>query len=203
MQNMSLNDLQLLPAPDGLTEEGRAYHEKLRRRHAELDLAEKPLVKEFSELGFEIQSVWDFVRFNSEDYTEALPLLVHHLHSDFPDPIMEGIARALGVKQAKFAWDKIKRAYISEKAGTQFKEGLAVALSIIADASRLDEVLELLFDDSHGPTRGHLIRAISKSRSDKARVAIEELAKIPDLERLCTAIIKRRAKAKARRNKST
>ena len=59
---------------------------------------------------------------------EALPNLVQHLPRDYPSPVRDGIARALAVPAARFAWPVVVRMYRQEPAG-RVKDGLAVAIS--------------------------------------------------------------------------
>ena len=66
-----------------------------------LEKDEEQLVWEINQIGFNIDTVYDFVNENSLDYSKAYPILVKHLKIDHHKKIKEGIIRALTVKNAK------------------------------------------------------------------------------------------------------
>jgi hypothetical protein len=80
----------------------REQEEEVRQKaSAEFRRLEAPLVEELRAAGFQVESAWDFVN-TSAPYPEALPILLRHLQRPYPGQIREGIARALGVQEAKF-----------------------------------------------------------------------------------------------------
>jgi len=106
------------------------------RRLAEWRAAEAPLVAELRDAGFDVESAWDLVN-TAEPYPAALPILLKHLSRPYPDRVREGIARALAVRgDAAFAWDELCQLYDQEPAGTDAKEGIAVALAAIRKSTR-------------------------------------------------------------------
>jgi len=197
----------------------RAINERRRqeneRNTTEWRKAEKPLVEELRAAGFDVKSAWDL--FNREEpwnkkerirpYPEALPILLKHLERSYPDRVREGIARALAVGRAgwaaagvdfRFAWDTLIRLYRQEKAGTDAKDGLAVAIAIVAksDADLLDEVIDLAKDASHGESRVLLLNALERSSDPRARAALMELVTDPELSKEVQAIFRRMKKRK-------
>jgi hypothetical protein len=164
------------------------------RRDAERTLraAEAPLVDDLARAGFAVDSAWDLVN-TSDPYPEALPILLRHLQLPYPDRVREGIARALAVRgDAAFAWDTLVDLYRDEPAGTDAKDGLAVALAAGGSTAVLDDLIELLADPRHGQSRILLIKGISRSRSDKARKTLARLVHDPVVGTEVQRLLKRR-----------
>jgi len=139
-----------------------------------------------------VTSAWDLVN-TAKPYPDALPVLLQHLQRPYPDRVREGLARALAVRSAAaFAWETLVRLYREESAGTDAKDGLAVALAAIATSAELDELLELVRNARHGQSRILLISGIARSRSDKARKALAGLADDPVVGTEVTRRLERR-----------
>jgi hypothetical protein len=161
-------------------------HQK--RRDAELERMEEesrraqvPLVEELRAAGVEVDSAWDLVN-TSTPYPAALPILLEHLGRPYPDRVREGIARALAVGgDAKFAWDRLVGLYRDEPAGTDAKDGLAVALAAVSDDDVVHELVGLAKDAAHGESRILLLRGLKRSRTPAARTALEEFSGDPVL----------------------
>lgn len=160
-------------------------------RAAEWRRAEAPLVAELRTLGLEVDSVWDLVD-AAEPYPQALPLLVENLQRPYPSRVREGIARALAIPEARSAWTVLLRAYREEEAADA-KEGLAVALAAVDDDEALEELIDLLDERAHGPSRLHLLRALARSESPRAQKALSELEADPELVRELRALRRRPA----------
>jgi hypothetical protein len=170
-----------------ILEKDPVYQEKAKRKAAET--AEKhrifredvaPLAEELRQAGWNVTSPWDLVN-TPMAYESAIPVLLRHLDRPYLDRNREGIARALAVKEARHAWTTLRAAYENEREETGFKEGLAVALSVIAKAELLNEVIELIRNPENGPTRSVFVRNLRRSRSPEAKRVLEELAGVPDL----------------------
>lgn len=58
------------------------------------------LLNEIKERGLIIDNVWDLVK-TRESYPEAIDVLINHLNKDYHEKNIEGIVRALCVKEAK------------------------------------------------------------------------------------------------------
>ena len=112
-------------------EQRRQREEAFKRLEEEYARAEAPLVRELHAAGLTVGSAWDLVN-TTTAYRQALPILLDHLHREYPDAIREGIARALAVPEAKFAWPVLVKLYREEE-GPRTKDGLAVAICNIAD----------------------------------------------------------------------
>jgi len=168
----------------------RAQDEAARQaRAAEWRRAETPLVEELRAAGFAVDSAWDLVN-TSAPYPDALSILVDHLQRSYPSRVREGIARALAVPQSKFAWDVLTRLYRDEEE-RDAKDGLAVAISAIADDEVIDDVLELVRDEQYGPSRILLLSALERSSEPRARAALVSLGNDPQLREEIQVILRR------------
>jgi hypothetical protein len=152
----------------------------LERRAAAWRRAEAPLVEQLRAAGLDIASVWDLVN-TSTPYPAAVPVLLEHLARPYPDRVREGIARALAVRDAAPEWETLARHYRDEPAGTDAKDGLAVALAASARDDVIDEIIALAKDGAHGDSRVLLLDALKRSKAPQARPALDELAADPVL----------------------
>lgn len=173
--------------------EQQRREEELQAKASAWRQAEAPLVEELRAAGVEVDSAWDLVN-TSTPYPNALPILLEHLGRPYPDRVREGIARALAVgRDARFGWARLLELYREEPAGADAKSGLAAALAAIVDDDVVDEVIELARDDAHGESRILLLRALKRSRSPQARLALEEFVSDPVLGQEAQAQLKGRA----------
>lgn len=161
-----------------------------RRKQAEWRQAEAPLVDELREAGFQVDSAWDLVN-TSTPYPEALPILLEHLERRYPDRVREGIARALAVRDAKFGWETLTRLYRQEEAGTDAKDGLAVAIAAAADDDAIGELIALAQETTHGKSRILLLSALARSQDPRARSALRELEADAELATEVRRILRR------------
>jgi len=168
-----------------------------RTRQLEYARAAQPLNADLAAVGYPVSSVWDLVNIR-DDYPAALPVLVRHLTRPYPPVIRDGIARALAVGRARFAWDVVYEQFINEQERT-VKDGLAVALSGMVDRAHLPAMLDLLRDRSHGPSRLLLIIGVQRLRDPRGTKALEELADDPDLRKQIEIIHHRKRLREARR----
>jgi hypothetical protein len=136
-----------------------------------------------------VGSVWDLVN-STNAYDQSLPILLDHLQRPYPDAIREGIARAMAVPAAKFAWPSLVKFYRQEQE-RRTKDGLAVAISNIVDDETLDELITLTRDEIHGESRVLLLSALERSRLPKARKALMELGGDPMLQKEAQRILRR------------
>ena len=171
---------------------------------------QQPLADELNAAGFNVESAWDL--FNRKEpwnkkervptYPEALSILLKHLERPYPDRMRDGIARALAVGQAEWvaagidimsAWETLTRFYCQEKAGTETKDGLAVAISALArsDDRLLEGLIDLAKDVRHGESRKLLLNALARSSDPHAKVALMALGSDPQLSREVQAIFHR------------
>jgi hypothetical protein len=160
-------------------ERERKREEELKRLEEEYERAERPLVQDLKAAGFPVRSVYDFVN-TTRSYRGALPILLDHLQRTYPPAIREGIARALAVREARFAWPLLVRLY-REEPNAQVKDGLAVAVANTADKSVADELIGLIREPQLGDSRLLLLGALPRLGRDRAREMLEELQTDPRL----------------------
>jgi hypothetical protein len=165
----------------------------------EMRVAEAPLVRDINATGYTVSSVWDLVN-TANPYPEALPVLLSHLQRSYPVPIRDGIARALAVKDAKPGWSILLRKFRDEHE-LRAKDGLAAALSVIADDEHIDDLLALVRDRQYGSSRAYFLEKIAKSRDPRAQAVFSECANDPELVQFYNDIMARRSRNARRRQK--
>jgi hypothetical protein len=138
--------------------------------------AEAPLVRELASAGVHIESVWDLVN-TKASYSPAIPVLLDHLPRGYPPEIRAGIARALAVKEASWAWDVLRQYFLREPEGgrSDVKWALACAVSGAADDEQLEKVIELITDESLGLNRLPLLAVLARSKNQSARDTLDKL----------------------------
>lgn len=136
-------------------------HFRVLKEHFEQ--AQRPLVQALNDVvRVSVKSVWDLVNTRRE-YRRAIPVLVAHLRYEYPYRIREGIARALTVKYAgEDAYAALVREFrkLPNAVGTAelgFKWALGNAISVVADRSHFDGVVELARDKRHGASRDMMV----------------------------------------------
>jgi HEAT repeat protein len=160
------------------------------RRIEEARRDEAPLLADLRAAGFAIDSPWELMS-RGEPQPAAIPILVDHFQRPYPGQTRELIARTIGLLQASPTWDTLVRFYRSEQ-DPKAREGLAAALADLSDPSRLDELIELVRDRQHGPSRAFLLTPLRRSQQPKARETIDALVDDPDLKLEVARILKGR-----------
>jgi hypothetical protein len=186
---------KLNPDPHWVAQK-KQREDELQRKRDEWARAEAPLVEALRAAGYELKSVWDLVKIKTP-YPDALPILLDHLVRAYPSRIREGIARALAVPEARFAWDKLVGLY-QEEQEKDAKEGLAVAVAAIAVTHKdlVGQVISLARDARLGPSRLLLLVALERSPDERARAALMELGTDPELVKEIQVILRRLKRAK-------
>lgn len=175
---------------DPIFVERRRRLEEERRRGEEADAqAEARLVRELRGAGVSVASVWDLVN-TRNTFSQSLPILLKHLQQPYPAPVREGIARAMAVPEAKFAWPVLVRLF-REATERRTKDGVAVAISNVADDEVLDELVELARDPEHGESRLLPLNALERSKHPEARKALMDLGADPALHKEVQRILRR------------
>jgi HEAT repeat protein len=178
----------------------RRREEERRRQEEDHARAEVPILQELREAGVSVGSVWDFVNAASADM-RSLPILLDHLQRPYPEAVREGIARAMAVPAAKFAWPVLVKLY-GQESEERVKDALAVALSNIADDEVLDDLIGLARDPRHGESRILLLSAFERLSLPQARKLLMDLGGDPALHKEVQRILRRVQRAKASRSAS-
>lgn len=156
-------------------------------------VAEKPLIEALGNVGLVVDSVWDLVN-TSDPYPAALPVLIRHLASgDYPDRVLEGIARALAVKPAVTYWDELERIY-RHASGPDVKDGVAVALQTAATKAQIGRLMALLSDTTQGPSRIFFVSAVLRLGGLSGWNLVQSLTSDPEVGKEAAALIGRRKK---------
>lgn len=139
------------------------------------------LLRDLRAAGTDVEDLWDLV--NTEDsYPQALPVLLDwltDLDDRLPagherDTVREGLARALTVKAARpVAAAEMIRQFRSPAADAgKLRWTFGNALSIVADDSVIDEVIDLFTDRRWGADRQMLAGVLVRSRDPRAGQAL-------------------------------
>ncbi|MDV6014399.1 hypothetical protein [Haloechinothrix sp. LS1_15] len=153
--------------------------------------AEAPLVGELQGLGYPVKSVWELYR--HKPYADAVPVLLRHLGGEYPARVREGIARALGVPEAREAWGELVAVFRREQEKGP-KDGLAVALGSLCDVGdegQVSTVVELAGDASHGSSRLLLFGVLERSGRADAYAVLEQAAEDPAVAGEAERILRR------------
>lgn len=186
----------------------RTRDARLQQELQERARIEQPLVDDLNAAGFFVKSVWDLVN-TSSPYPRALPILLDHLQRDYPEEVLNGIARAMAVRESKFAWQtllRLFRAQFGQSSPWGFKDGLAAALSAIADDELMPDVIELFQQPRHGEYRIYFVRTLKRSKHPNAKAALEAGRLDPQLVKEIVAVVdgpKRRRAAKGNQGEAT
>lgn len=163
-----------------------ATSENLRRDEA-------PLVEALNGVGLQVSSIWDLVN-TSISYPKAIPVLVTHLDRLYASRNLEGIARALAVREARtLAWDKVWALATSLLVGTnqQLQDSLIAALCGMATSDDLPKMISLINDRRLGASRVLIVGNLMRSRRPEAREALLKLQNDPDLRKEIASRLKR------------
>ena len=136
-------------------------------------------------------SVWDLVN-STTPYPRAVPVLLEHLGRSYSDKVMEGIARALAVPEARAGWQQLVAEFEkrSEQDTLGVKWALACALSAAGHDGVLDDVINLLREKRHGQNRLPLLEVLARSKTTSARTALDEMTSEAELAKEATRLLK-------------
>lgn len=163
----------------------------------------KPMTDELREAGT-VADVWDLVN-TSASYPKAIPILVKHLGKSYHRRNRSGIVRALAVREAKGI---ANRAIVEEyrkasKEDFHFSWLFGNTMSVIVTNDDLDELIEIVTDESNGESRTGFIDALAKIKSPKVIEVLHQLES--DKNRIVAQrakkILEKKAKAAERKSK--
>lgn len=139
-----------------------------------------PLRKDLQKVGLYINTAWDLVN-SKGPYKEAIPILLRHLSQPYLDRNKEGMARALAVRDASFAWPTLMDEYRAAPNNSGYKMGLGAALAVTLPENEISKLVEVAEDTSNGSTRGLFLRRLRRSKSPIAQNSLVKLANDPEL----------------------
>ena len=164
----------------------RAQEVAFAKREAELAQDEASLVRDLVAAGVRVRSVWDLVN-TPITPREAMPVLVQHLYESHGPRTLEGIVRALTVRDATgIATKHLVKLYrkVPNDANPNIsglKWAIAQAIAETFEASVLNEVLQLARDSTHVGGRDQLVRSLRRLPRAVAEPLLEEMAADPVL----------------------
>lgn len=129
------------------------------------------------EANLDVYSIGDLVN-TSDSYPEAIPVLLKHLHQMKDRHFLDGVIRALTVKEARgVAFEPIYQMYIEDTDPTEHgaKFAMANALQFLAEKKEMPRIIELALDTKHGPTRVALVDRIASSAGKENTSHIKEV----------------------------
>lgn len=142
---------------------------------------QQPLLSDLSAAGIVVSSVCELRSLPDPD-ARMYPILLDHLTKPNPPWLLEWIGRAFGRKTARpLVWDSlvhlIKARALEERASI----GVMAAISDMAQPRDLDVLIDLLSDQSIGPSRIFLVSNLMRSKKLAARAALLQLQDDPEL----------------------
>lgn len=157
-----------------------------------LHASEVPLAEELQAMGFAIDSAWELDLYGN--YDDAIPLLVEHMHHDYPDRVREGIAEALNRRASRPYLPELRDFYVAAREHDA-KSGLANVMSTLVTPKTLPEYIDLLRDANNGSSRILLIRALKRLRDPRGRAFLETLVDDPVLGEEARATVEGRSRS--------
>ena len=135
-----------------------------------------PLMKELGEVGFVYDTI-DGLIHSGVAYRAAVPVLLKWVSMTGNYDVREAIVRALSVPWAKpdAAPVFIKEFRTADSSEHSYKWALGNGLSIVADDSVVDELIELARDRTHGKSREMLALALANIRDPRVVDVLLEL----------------------------
>lgn len=154
-----------------------------RARREELARAERPLVNDLRAAGIPAGSAWELYQ-HPELGETAYPLLVKHLPLDYPDRILNGIARGFTKATARRHWHELLSLYLVEDRA-EARDGLAATLSGCAVRTHYTDLIAILENEALGETRIYFLRPVNRignrMGASAGRKVIERFANDPQL----------------------
>ncbi len=136
--------------------------------------AAAPMLMELAEAGFSVESLDDFVNSNL-DYREAIPILLRWLPLIQDRYVRESIVRSLTIKAARPAAAPALVQEFQREQPSEFRWVVGNALSVVADDSVFDSIVELVRDKRHAKAREMLAPALANMKDPRAIDVLIEL----------------------------
>ncbi|MCD9152939.1 hypothetical protein [Aeromicrobium duanguangcaii] len=181
------NDPAYRAQVDRVETEHQARSEELRR-------AERPLIEELRSAGVLVSSVWQLYA-HPDKGEVAFPILRRHLLLDYPDRILEGIARGFTRQAVRQNWAQLLEIYLRESR-PPVRDGLAATLSMHAVRAHYEDLIGILENEALGETRIYFLRPVNlignRMEPGRGRQVVAQVAADPQLVREATAILQGR-----------
>lgn len=160
---------------------------KLKQRQEQSRREQAKLLVELKDVGFQVESVWDFVN-TADKYPAAIPVLLRHLMVPYSKRTKEGVVRALTVK---YAGPEVLRELIrqfreqTDDSENSLKWVLGNAISEVATPADAETMIALATDPVHGEARDMITQRLPRVIKDKVRLreVLQRLAGDKQMER--------------------
>ncbi len=160
------------------------------QREQQSHIEQAPLLSDLQAIGIVVNNVWNLVN-TATPYPQALPILLRHLSKQYSERTLEGIARALAVKDARLiAWDHLIASLRKKLFPKEPNDAIMVAIAAMARPTDLECLIDLIKDESLGSCRIFLVRNLMRSKRQEARNVLLSLRDDPDLKREIAARLK-------------
>jgi len=152
-------------------------------REQQSHIEQAPLLNDLQAIGIVVNNVNDLVN-TATPYPQALPVLLRHFSNEYSERTLEGIARALAVKDARLiAWDHLIASLREKLFSKELSDAIMVAISAMARPTDLECLIDLIKDDSLGSCRIFLVSNLMRSKRKEARNVLFSLRYDPDLKK--------------------
>lgn len=161
---------------------------EVQSKRARILLEQHPVLKDLQAVGINYESLDDMLH-SSYPYPAAVPVLLKHLQLMYSDSLRALIARCLATKEAVFAWDFLVDAYskeplVREDRDSKTKDGLAAAISATVTSSRIEDLIMLVSNPHHGPSRVLLLKPLRvRAKNICIKQVLREFMSDRDLEK--------------------
>jgi len=166
------------PKSEEETEEYMALISKIEAEYAKETAG---LRNELNNVGVYIYTVWDLVN-TKKPYPQAIDILINHLNEDYHDKNIEGIIRALTVKEAKGnAAALIKKYEEIPKIKDNLRWVVGNAIANVMTMSDVDWIYQTVLDKSNGGSRSQLVYALGTVKTEKSEDILISLLDDPEV----------------------
>ena len=150
------------------------------RQNFDLELRKlegKKVTKALREAGLEVESVYDLVN-TRESYSDVIPILLNFLERGLEDDVIyEGVVRALTVIEAKKTAGKAMISAFKRTAKEKefLRWAMGNAIGFYADESMLDDIEDIVRDESNGTARQQVVsglRNITNARAKEILISV-------------------------------
>jgi hypothetical protein len=167
---------------------------KLKQRQEQSRREQAKLLAELKDVGFQAESVWDFVN-TADKYPAAIPVLLRHLMAPYSKRTREGIVRALTVKYAgpEVLLELIRQFQEqTDDSANSLKWVLGNAISEVATPADAETMIALATDPVHGEARDMITQRLPRVIKDKVRLreVLQRLAGDKQMERYARRAIR-------------
>ena len=151
-------------------------NERRRQRILENLEASKPVLAELRQAGITVEWISDL--YNKRfDYRSAIPILLNWLPRVENPAVKEAIVRALSVSWARKTEAPVLlvEEFRKAKGKSALNWAIGNALSVVADDSVLDDIVDLIRDETYGKAREMLVIALGRMKTPEVKYTLIKL----------------------------